>query len=160
MSIPEMIVDKLKNFEYEKNGCGSIVGDIYALIYYINILEAENADLKIEAREKNAWEGRYNALLEQAEASRQPLIYDGEASRGKPSGTVALDVNGYPWLCDEGGWWKLVKDTVQGKRSELSPIVGPYAIVYIPGEREQIMREEHQAWLAGHPHRTHNGTLT
>ena len=89
-------------------------------------------DLKIEAREKRAWEGRYNALLEQAEASRQRLIYDGEASRGKPSGTVALDVNGYPWLCYEGGWWKLVKDVLQGKRSELSPIVGPYTIVYVP----------------------------
>ena len=31
MSVPAMIVDKLRNYEYEKRGCGDVVGDIYAL---------------------------------------------------------------------------------------------------------------------------------
>lgn len=92
------------------------------------------ADLEAEAREKNAWEGRYNALLEECEASRLRIIDGGEASRGAASMTFALDVNGYPWLCYEGGWWRLVKDVVQGKRSELHPLFSPYTIVHTPGE--------------------------
>jgi len=43
--------------------------DILTLVDYI-------AGLQVEAREKNAWEGRYNALLEEAEASRPPEIDD------------------------------------------------------------------------------------
>lgn len=113
MSIPATIVDKLRNYEYEKRGCGDAVGDIYALIHHIAILEEEIDDLRAEARE----------------------IDGGDASRGAASGTVALDVNGYPWLCDEGGWWRLVKDVVQGKRDELHPLLGPYTIVYAPGEK-------------------------
>lgn len=89
-------------------------------------------DLQIEAREKNAWEGRYNALLEEAEASRPREISGGDASRGIASGTVALDVNGYPWSCDEGGWWRLAKDALRGKRSELHPLLAPYTIIHTP----------------------------
>jgi hypothetical protein len=33
-----------------------------------------------------------------------------------------------------GGWWRLVKDVAQGKRSELHPILAPYTIVYTPKE--------------------------
>lgn len=108
MSVPATIVDKLRNYEYEKRGCGDAVGDIYALIHHIAILEEEIDDLKIKAREAEAWEGRYNALLEECEAGRPRVIDGGEASRGAASMTVALDVNGYPWLCYEGGWWRLV----------------------------------------------------
>lgn len=49
---------------------------------------------------------------------------------------------------------------------ELSPTPDPDTIAYIPGdpvlsqdESDQIAREEHEAWLAEHPHRTDNGTL-
>lgn len=113
MSVPATIVDKLRNYEYEKRGCGDAVDDIYALIHHIAILEEEIDDLRAEARE----------------------IDGGDASRGAASGTVSLDVNGYPWLCDEGGWWRLVKDVVRGKRDELHPLLGPYTIVYAPGEK-------------------------
>nr|DAS34726.1 MAG TPA: hypothetical protein [Caudoviricetes sp.] len=94
------------------------------------------ADLEAEAREKDAWEGRYRALLEEAEASRPRQIDGGDASRGAASMTVALDANGYPWLCDEGGWWRLVKDVFQGKRSELHPLLAPYTIAYTPTPKE------------------------
>lgn len=104
---------------------------VHDVIFLLNHI----ADLRAEAREKNAWEGRYNALLEECEASRPREIDGGEASRGAADMTVALDVNGYPWICDEGGWWRLVKDVVQGKRSELHPLLGPYAIAYTPGEK-------------------------
>ena len=92
-------------------------------------------DLIVDAREMEAWEGRYNALLEECEAGRPRVIDGGEASRGAASMTVALDLNGYPWLCYEGGWWRLVKDVAQGKRSELHPLLAPYTIVY-PHEKE------------------------
>ena len=128
------ILDKLK--KYEKDGYYlRLIEDIYALIYQIAALEEEIDNLWIEAREKNAWEGRYNALLEECEANRPREIDGGESSRGAASMTVALDVNGYPWLCYEGGWWRLVKDVVQGKRSELNPILAPYTIVY-PHEKK------------------------
>lgn len=104
---------------------------VHDVIFLLNHI----ADLRAEAREKNAWEGRYWALLEEAEASWPPEIDGGDASRGAASGTVALDVNGYPWVCSEGGWWRLVKDVVRGKRSELHPLLGPYTIVYAPGEK-------------------------
>lgn len=107
--------------------------DLEALLPYIADLEEEIDDLKIKAREAEAWEGRYNALLEECEAGRPRVIDGGEASRGAASMTVALDVNGYPWLCYEGGWWRLVKDIVQGKCDELHPILAPYTIVYTPG---------------------------
>lgn len=48
--------------------------------------------------------------------------------------TVALDANGLPWLCDGGGRWLLVKDVIQGKRSELHPLLSPYTIAYTPKE--------------------------
>lgn len=98
----------------------------------VAFLLAHIADLQVEAREKNAWKGRYKALLEEREASRPREIDGGESSRGAASMTVALDVNGYPWLCYEGGWWRLVKDVAQDKRSELHPILAPYTIVYTP----------------------------
>lgn len=70
MSAPPRIVDKLRNYEYEKSGCGGAVGDIYTLIHRIAALEEEIDDLRIEARESAAWRGRYYALLEECEASR------------------------------------------------------------------------------------------
>lgn len=70
MSAPDLIIDKLKNYEYGKGGCGDAVEDIYALIHHIASLEEEIEDLSIEAREGRAWEGRYLALLEEVEASR------------------------------------------------------------------------------------------
>ena len=112
MSVPATIVEKLRNYEYEKRGCGDVVGDIYALIHHIAELEEKIDNLRAEVRK----------------------IDGGDASRGAASMTVALDINGYPWLCYEGGWWRLVKDIVRGKRSELHPLLGPYSVVYTPKE--------------------------
>ena len=72
MSAPARIVDKLRNYEYEKSGCGEAVGDIYALIHRIADLEEEIDDLKIKAEESDAWRSRYYALLGEREASRPP----------------------------------------------------------------------------------------
>lgn len=70
MSAPATIIEKLRNCEYEKNGCGGAVGDIYALIHRIADLEEEIEDLRVEARESDAWRSRYYALLGECEASR------------------------------------------------------------------------------------------
>lgn len=70
MTAPTRIVEKLRDYRYEKNGCGDAVGDIYALIHHIASLEEEIDDLRIEARESASWRGRYYALLEECEASR------------------------------------------------------------------------------------------
>ena len=72
MGSPPRIVDKLRNYEYEKCGCGGAVGDIYALIRLIANLEEEIDDLRIQVSESDAWRGRYYALLEECEASRLP----------------------------------------------------------------------------------------
>lgn len=70
MSAPSSILEKLRNYEYEKNGCGDAVGDIYALIHHIAALEEEIDDPRIKARESDSWRGRYYALLEECEAPR------------------------------------------------------------------------------------------
>lgn len=71
MSVPAGIVEKLRDYEFEKDGCGGAVGDIYALIHHIADLEEEEIDeLSIKARESDSWRGRYYALLEECEASR------------------------------------------------------------------------------------------
>lgn len=70
MSAPPRIVDKLRNYEYEKSGCGGAVGDIYTLIHRIAALEEGIDDLRIKAGESDAWRGRYCALLQECEAAR------------------------------------------------------------------------------------------
>lgn len=72
MSAPARIVDKLRDYEYEKNDYEGAVGDIYALIHRIAYLEEEIEDLEIKARESDAWRSHYYALLEECEASRSP----------------------------------------------------------------------------------------
>lgn len=70
MSAPVRIVDKLRNYAYEKSGCTEAVGDIYALIHRIAELEEEIDGLRIKVSESDSWRGRYYALLEECEASR------------------------------------------------------------------------------------------
>jgi hypothetical protein len=132
MNVPARIVDKLRNYEYEKRGCGDVAGDIYALIHHIAALEEEIDDLRVEAREKNAWEGRYNALLEECEASRPPEIDGGEGSRGAADGVIAIDADGKAWrTCYPGCWFPLRLDT-DAEMTELPEENGPYMLVYIP----------------------------
>lgn len=131
MSDKTAILDKLK--EYEKTGhYDGAVGDIYALIHHAASLEEEIDDLRVEAREKNAWEGRYNALLEECEASRPPEIDGGEGSRGAADGVIAIDADGKAWrTCYPGCWFPLRLDT-DAEMTELPEENGPYMLVYIP----------------------------
>ena len=134
MSDKTAILDKLK--EYEKTGhYDGAVGDIYALIHHAADLEEEIDNLKVEAREKNAWEGRYNALLEECEASRPPEIDGGEASRGASRGVIAIDGNGRPWICGNAFWWELIENPDRGA-PELPEKYGPYTLAYIPTPKE------------------------
>lgn len=133
MSDKTTILDKLK--EYEKTGhYPGAVEDIYALIHHIAALEEEIDDLRVEAREKNAWEGRYNALLEECEASRPPEIDGGEGSRGAADGVIAIDADGKAWrTCYPGCWFPLRLDT-DAEMTELPEENGPYMLIYIPEE--------------------------
>lgn len=106
--------------------------DVIVLLNQIADLEEEIVNLTSEAGEAAAWCGRYNALLEEAEASRPHVIDGGDLSRGAAEGAIVVDRDGYPWVSYEGGWWRLVKDIASGKRSELHPLLGPYTFVYIP----------------------------
>lgn len=132
MSTPARIVDKLRNYEYEKSGCEGAVGDIYALIQHIADLEEEIESLRVEAREKRAWEGRYYALLDEAEASRPREIDGGVGSRGVTDGTVAIDAYGCAWTRVDPGCWFPLRVDVDSEVLELPESGGPYAIVYTP----------------------------
>ena len=131
MSVPARIVDKLRNYEYEKRGCGDVVDDIYALIHQIAALEKEIDNLRVEAREKNAWEGRYNALLEKVEASR-PREVNGDGS-DLPAGTVVIDHVGDVWQRDGDGRWSPA-DVPSTAADYLGDAYAPYTIVYTPEE--------------------------
>lgn len=72
MSAPAGIVDKLRSYEYEQDGYADAVGDIYALIRRIALLEEEIEYPEIRARESDAWRSSYYALLGECEASRSP----------------------------------------------------------------------------------------
>lgn len=96
--------------------------DILALV-------SHTIDLEVEAREKNAWEGRYNALLEECENSR-PREYAGNGS-DLPYGTVVVDREGESWQRDGLNGWFCIS---MGGASELSAKYAPYAIVYTPKE--------------------------
>ena len=56
----------------------------------------------------------------------------GDASRGASDGVIAVDILGRPWVAKEGGWWRLMKDVVAGKRPELPQQYAPYTIVHVP----------------------------
>lgn len=112
MSVPARIVDKLRNYEYEKCGCEGVVGDIYALIHRI-------ADLEDELCAARAFTPRDNA--------------GGTASRGMIDGTVAIDAYGCAWARVDPGCWFPLRVDVDSEVLELPEGGGPYAIVYTPG---------------------------
>lgn len=111
MSVPAMIVDKLRNYEYEKCGCGDVAGDIYALIHQI-------ADLEDELRAARALTPRD--------------IAGGTASRGAADGTVAIDAFGCSWARVDPGCWFPLRHDPNSEVIELPKENGPYAIVYTP----------------------------
>ena len=111
MSVPDTILDKLRNYEYEKRGCGDAVGDIYALIHHIAILEEEIDDLK--------------------EAVPRTVERDG---CDRPAGTVVIDNAGVAWQCDDGGLWSPAEYSQVATDDHLGPECGPYTIIYTPKE--------------------------
>lgn len=86
-------------------------------------------DLQVEAREKDAWEGRYNALLEECEASRPPEI--GGGGYDLQQGSIAIDADGLPWGRTLWGWNVLQPD-FRSSTKLLAPENGPYTIVHTP----------------------------
>lgn len=70
MSVPAGIVEKLRDYEYEKDGCGGRGRGHLRPIHHIAALAEEIDELSIKARESDSWRGRYYELLEECEASR------------------------------------------------------------------------------------------
>ena len=136
MSVLARIVDKLRNYEYEKCDYEGVVGDIYVLIHHIADLEEENDDLRDSLQEQKAWEGRYWALLEEAEAARPRKIGGGPETQNMPDGTIVLDRCGCLWISSEGSWWRLVKDIVFGRLAWLPPLAAPHTIIHTPNKEE------------------------
>lgn len=103
------------------------VHDVIFLLDHIADLEEEIDGLEVEAREKNAWEGRYNALLEEAEASRPPEIAGG--GHDLQQGSIAIDADGLPWVRTPWGW-SVMQPDFRSSTKLLAPENGPYTIVY------------------------------
>ena len=96
--------------------------DILALVNH-------TIDLEVEAREKNAWEGRYNALLEECEASRA-RPYEGNGA-DLLEGTLVIDKDGDVWRRDgRNVWWS----TAQSDSLGLNDTWAPYFIICAPKE--------------------------
>lgn len=109
MSDKTAILDKLK--EYEKTGhYDGAVGDIYALIHHIAVLEEEIDDLK----------------------EAVPRTVEGDGS-DLPFGSVVIDCDGDAWQRDWADGWSLA-----GESSENTPVLrpgfAPYTIIYTPKE--------------------------
>lgn len=109
------------------------VRDVIFLLHHIVDLEEEIYNLEVEASEKNAWEGRYNALLEECEASR-PRTVEGDGG-DLPVGTVVLDVDEAAWQRTCSGIWELVGGAYD-LRETLSLRWAPYVIIYTPTPKE------------------------
>lgn len=111
---------------------------VYALISHIIFLEEKVSSLKDtinrlqpEGSDKSAWEGRYWALLEEAEASRPRKIQAyGEDLK---VGTVVIDSDGDAWQLAKDRIWEVVGGAYD-RKSTLDPKWGPYTIVHTPKE--------------------------
>lgn len=136
MSATERIVDKLRSYEDGRSDYEDAINDIYALIQHAADLEEENDDLRDSLQEQKTWEGRYWALLEEAEANRPREIGGGAESRNMPDGTIVIDRCGRPWISSEGSWWRLVKDVVFGQLTWLPPLAAPHTIIHAPNKEE------------------------
>ena len=110
MSIPARIVDKLRNYEYEKNGYEGAVNDIYALIHHIADLEEEIEDLKEAA---------------------VPRTVEGDGS-DLPAGTVVIDRGGHPLMKADDEWNIARFDDYTP--SLAADNRAPYTIVWTPEE--------------------------
>lgn len=99
------------------------------VIFLLNHID----DLQGEAREKNAWEGRYNALLEECEASRPREIDEGGSDLSQ--GSIAIDADGLPWGRTIWGW-SILRPDFRTRTKLLAPENGHYVIIYTPKEEQ------------------------
>lgn len=84
-------------------------------------------NMEDRSEQVEAWEARYNTLLEEAESSR-PHEYQGDGE-DLPIGTIVLDCEKDAWQRSETGeWWCTAGRTVIA----LDDAFGPYVVVYIP----------------------------
>lgn len=114
MTIEATILDKLKNYEYEKNDYQDAVDDIYALIHHIADLEDD---------------------LQAARAFTPRDIAGGAESRGLADRTIAIDAHESAWgRCGEDKWFplRILSDEAM---VDLPKEGAPYTVVYEPGRR-------------------------
>jgi hypothetical protein len=107
--------------------------DVVFLLNRIADLEKEIVDLTFQAGEMAAWRGRYNALLEEAEATRPREIDSGEELRDPAEGTVVFDADRDIWVFD-GVEWILMRRCREIRHTELQKMFAPYTIAYTPKE--------------------------
>nr|DAV28643.1 MAG TPA: hypothetical protein [Caudoviricetes sp.] len=84
--------------------------------------------LEDQAESTEAWNARYNALLEEVETSRQRR-YDADCDK-LPVGSVVLDCDGDAWQLEDSGW-ACIEGAFLGYLDEEW---APYTIVYTPKE--------------------------
>lgn len=99
------------------------------LLKEITRLSSRNTQLMAENE-------RQRVLL--AALKREPAtprtISGGEASRGLPDHTIAVDHNGDVWGLDKNGWTPLYSYDEDPSEEELQEKFGPYTIVWEPKE--------------------------
>lgn len=84
--------------------------------------------LEDKADAMEAWNARYNALLEEVEASRHRQ-YDADCDK-LPTGSVVLDCDGDVWQLGHSGWTYIKGAFMESLDEELAP----YTIIYTPKE--------------------------
>ena len=133
----DVIAKRLREY-LESDYFAGAIKSVYTLINHATFLEMQVASLKAtiartqtEAHEKDAWEGRYWALLEEAEASRPRTVEDDGSDL--PAGSVVTSVNGVAYQLCSGRWWGFHAPT---GRPTLPECGAPYTIVYTPTPEE------------------------
>lgn len=99
------------------------------LLKEIARLSSRNAQLVAENERQCA----LLAALKQEPAAPR-TISGGEASRGLPDHTIAVDRNGDVWGLDKNGWTPLYSYEEDSPEEELREKFGPYTIVHTPEE--------------------------
>ena len=98
---------------------GSMDEIAYFIRHFMNVED--------RAEQAEAWEARYNALLEESEGSR-PHEYQGDGE-DLPVGAIVLDCEKDAWQRSETGeWWRTAGRTAIA----LDDAFRPYVVVYTP----------------------------
>lgn len=84
--------------------------------------------LEDQAESAEAWNARYDALLEEVESFRQRR-YDADCDK-LPVGSVVLDCDGDVWQLENSGW-ACIKGAFTGLLDEEW---APYTVIYTPNE--------------------------